>query len=269
MVIEQDSNLIQSLSRGLAALELVAQHSLTPRALADALDVDRSTAYRILTTLAAHGFVERDPHSDQYIISSRKIFALSSTIGAGSHWPSLATPWMKQLRDEIGEAVSLAVLQGDEVVYVNHLPSLEALTVGPLLGLRRPVYVSAVGKAIIAFLPEMEREDLISQLKLKAMTPNTITSPKAHRQELTRVREQGYAVDDEETFVGVRCVAAPIHDSTSQVIASMGISGPASRVTMERIHDIGLRIRTLADEFSLSLGARREFPISQDGANQP
>ena len=266
MSSEFDSNLIQSLSRGLAALELVAQHSLTPRALADALDVDRSTAYRILTTLAVHGFVERDPHSEQYIISSRKIFALSSTIGASAHWPSLATPLMKQLRDDIGEAVSLAVLQGDEVVYVNHLPSLEALTVGPLLGLRRPVYVSAVGKAIIAFLPDAECEDLIEQLELKALTPHTITSQKALWQELARVQEQGYAVDDEETFVGVRCVAAPIYDNTNRVIASMGISGPASRVTPERIPGIGLRLRTLADEFSLSLGARRELPIRQDGA---
>jgi DNA-binding IclR family transcriptional regulator len=267
MSSEFDSNLIQSLSRGLTALELVAQHSLTPKALADELDVDRSTAYRILTTLAAHGFVERDPLSEQYIISSRKIFALSSTIGASSHWPSLATPWMKQLRTEIGEAVSLAVLQGDEVVYVNHLPSLEALTVGPLLGLRRPVYVSAVGKAITAFLPEVEREDLIHRLKLTPMTPKTITSRAALREELARVEELGYAVDDEETFIGVRCVAAPIHDSTNQVIASLGISGPASRVTPERIHEIGLRIRALADEFSLSLGARRERPISHDGAD--
>lgn len=268
-MIEQDSNLIQSLSRGLAALELVAQRSLTPKALADALDVDRSTAYRILSTLAAHGFVERDPHSDQYILSSRKIVALSSTIGANSHWPSLATPWLKQLRDDIGEAVSLAVLQGDEVVYVNHLPSLEALTVGPLLGLRRPVYVSAVGKAIIAFLPDAEREALIGQLKLKALTPHTITGQKTLRQELARVQEQGYAVDDEETFVEVRCVAAPIYDSTHRVIASLGISGPASRVTLERIPDIGSRVRALADEFSLSLGARRDLSISQDGAGRP
>jgi DNA-binding IclR family transcriptional regulator len=269
MSLEFDSNLIQSLSRGLTALELVAQHSLTPRALADALDVDRSTAYRILTTLAAHGFVERDPLSEQYIISSRKIFALSSTIGASSHWPSLATPWMKQLRAEIGEAVSLAVLQGDEVVYVNHLPSTEALTVGPLLGLRRPVYVSAVGKAIIALLPEAEREALIRRLQLNALTPNTIISQKKLREELARVQELGYAVDDEETFVGVRCVAAPIHDSTNQVIASMGISGPASRVTPERMREIGLRIRTLADEFSVSLGARRELPLSTDGSGHP
>jgi DNA-binding IclR family transcriptional regulator len=267
-VTEQDTNLIQSLSRGLAALELVAKHSLTPRALAEALAVDRSTAYRILTTLAAHGFVGRDPLSDQYILSSHKIYALESTIHGTLHWPSLATPWMKQLRDDLGEAVSLAVLQGDEVVYVNHLPSLEALTVGPLLGLRRPVHVSAVGKAIVAFLPDDELETLIEHLTLQAMTPNTLTSREALRQELARVQAQGYAKDDEETFVGVRCVAAPIWDNGNNVIAAMGISGPASRVTIESIPDIGQRVRTLADEFSLSLGARRELPIREDGTGR-
>ncbi|MFN8371277.1 MAG: IclR family transcriptional regulator [Anaerolineae bacterium] len=257
--MSEDPNIIQSLSRGLEALERVSQHSMTPKALADALGVDRSTAYRILCTLAAHGFVERDPLSEQYIVSSRKIFALGSTIGASSHWPSLATPWLKQLRDETGEAVNIAVLQGSEVVYVNNLPSLEAITVGPLLGLRRPIYVSAVGKAIVAFLPEDEREDIINQLNLKSMTSHTITSRDVLRAELQQVREQGYAVDDEETFIGVRCIAAPLYDHSNQVIASMGLSGPASRVTRERTAEIGQRVRTLAEEFSLSLGARRDL----------
>jgi DNA-binding IclR family transcriptional regulator len=257
--MSEDPNIIQSLSRGLEALERVAQHSMTRKALADALGVDCSTAYRILCTLAAHGFVERDPLSEQYIVSSRKIFALSSTIGANSHLPSLSTPWLKQLRDELGEAVSIAVLQGDEVVYVNHLPSLEALTVGALMGLRHPVYVSAVGKAIIAFLSETEREALISQLRLKPLTSHTITHRDTLRAELDGVRERGYAVDDEETFLGVRCVAAPLFDHTHQVIASMGLSGPASRVTPERLAELGLRVRTLANEFSMALGARRDL----------
>lgn len=251
-----DPNLIQSLSRGLAALDLVAEHSTTPRALAEAMGVDRSTAYRILVTLAAHGFVERDPLSEQYTISSRKILALGSRINANLHWPTLASPWLKQLRDETGEAVNIAVLQGSEVVYVNHLPSHEAITVGPLLGLRRPLHVSAVGKAIVAFLMAGERDALLAGLDLKGATPHSITNQEQFLDELNRVRAQGFAVDDEETFIGVRCVAAPIHDHTNQVIASMGLSGPASRVTRERVGDLGARVRALASEFSISLGAR-------------
>jgi len=253
--MSEDPNIIQSLSRGLEALERVLQHSMTPKALADALGVDRSTAYRILCTLAAHGFVERDPLSEQYIISVRKVFAMSSMVGANTHWPSQAGPWLRQLRDETGEAVNIAVLQELEVVYVNHLPSFEAITVGPLLGLRRPVYASAVGKAIIAFLPESEREELIQSVQMKALSSKTITHLDALRRNLAEVVARGYAIDDEETFIGVRCVAAPIRDHTNQVIAAMGLSGPTSRIDNERIPVLGQRVHTLATEFSASLGA--------------
>src|SRR5258706_12414513 len=162
----QDPNIIQSLSRGLTALDLVAEHSTTPRALAEALGVDRSTAYRILCTLAAHGFVERDSLSEQYVVSSRKISALGSAISANLHWPTLATPWLKQLRDKVNEAVNLAVLQGTEVVYVSHLPSNQTITVSSTLGVRRPIHCSAVGKAIVAFLPPVDLDALLDKVDL-------------------------------------------------------------------------------------------------------
>jgi IclR family acetate operon transcriptional repressor len=265
---ERDSNIIQSLSRGLAALELIAQHSITPKELGDELSIDRSSAYRILCTLAAHGFVERDPLSEQYIINGRKIFAMSSVIGANIHWPSQATPWLRQLRDETGEAVNIAVLQGQEVVYVNHLPSLEAITVGPLLGLRRPVYSSAVGKAIIAFLPDNEREALIKPLQLKALSPKTIIGLDLLRRNLDEVVQLGYAVDDEETFIGIRCVAAPIRDHSNQVIAALGLSGPTTRINGDRITVLGQLVSTLAVEFSSSLGAHPEPSLNTSSAPQ-
>lgn len=262
-MVEHDSNIIQSLSRGLTALAMIAQRSITPKELGDELGVDRSTAYRILCTLAAHGFVERDPLSEQYIISSRKIFAMGSAIGAMMHWPSQATPWLRQLRDETGETVSIAVLQGAEVVYVNHLPSLEAITVGPLLGLRRPVNASAVGKAIVAFLPKDERETLIRSLNMHALTPKTITDLATLRADLEQATQQGYAIDDEETFLGVRCIAAPVRDHSNQVIAAMGLSGPASRLEVQHIPALGQLVCRLANEFSASLGAHiQPDPVS-------
>lgn len=254
---DHDPNIIQSLSRGLAALELIAEHSMTPRTLAEALGVDRSTAYRILCTLAHHGFVERDPFSDQYIISSRKILTMGSTVSANLHWPSLAMPWLRQLRDQTGEAVNLAVLQNDEMVYVSHLPGSETITVGPMLGVRRPVYCSAVGKAVAAYLPDSDREQLLQRLKLTPLTLHTITDRERLWEALQRVKAQGYAVDDEETFQGVRCVAAPIHDQSGQVIAAIGLSGPGLRVTLDRIPALGALVRSLAGEFSASLGAPR------------
>ena len=149
---EIQSKVIKSLSRGLTALELVLEQSATPQSLAKALDVDRTTAYRILNTLSAHGFVLRDPLDDQYVINVRKVFGFAHAMVGKLHFPTLAAPYLQRLRQETGEAASLAVLQDAEVVYVNHLPSQEAITVAPMLGVRRPVYVSAVGKAICAHL---------------------------------------------------------------------------------------------------------------------
>jgi IclR family transcriptional regulator, acetate operon repressor len=96
---------------------------------------------------------------------------------------------------------------------------------------------------------------LLSRIELKAITPNTITDRGRFRQELQTVRSRGYAVDDEETFPGVRCVASPIHDHSHQVIAAMGISGPSSRLSMERMHEYGRHVYALASEFSTLLGA--------------
>jgi IclR family transcriptional regulator, KDG regulon repressor len=250
-----NTNIIQSLSRGLTALELLANGSMTPKALGMALGIDRSSAYRILCTLAAYGFVERDPLSDQYIISSRKIFAMGSSIGANLHWPTLATPWLRQLRDQTNEAVSLAVLQRDEAIYVAHLPSNEAITIGPLLGVRRPVYCSAVGKAIAAFLPESERQRLMKLVKFTPLTHRTLSTADEFLKELQQVRDVGYAVDDEETFAGVRCIAAPVYDHSGQVVAAMGFSGPSIRLSMDRLRELGPQVHALANEFSASLGA--------------
>ena len=252
---EIQSNVVKSLSRGLTALELVLEQSATPQSLAKALDVDRTTAYRILNTLAAHGFVLRDPLDDQYVINVRKVFGFAHGIIGKLHFPSLAAPYLDRLRAKTGEAASLAVLQDAEVVYVSHVPSEEAITVAPMLGVRRPVYVSAVGKAIWSHLAPAEQKRLFELVEWEALTRKTLTDVAEMRAELRITRDRGYAIDDEETFEGVRCVAAAVRDHRNEIIAAMGISGPSTRLSMERVHDCGLYLRDLSHDFSVSLGA--------------
>ena len=252
---EIQSNVIKSLSRGLTALELVLEQSATPQSLAKALDVDRTTAYRILNTLSAHGFVLRDPLDDQYVINVRKVFGFAHSMVGKLHFPTLAAPYLQRLRQETGEAASLAVLQDAEVVYVNHLPSEEAITVAPMLGVRRPVYVSAVGKAICAHLSRDDQERLFDLIDWQPLTGKTICNSGDFHVELELTRGRGYAVDDEETFDGVRCVAAPVRNHGDEIIAAMGISGPATRLTPSRLHQYGAFVRELSHDFSVSLGA--------------
>ena len=125
-------------------------------------------------------------------------------------FPSLAAPYLERLRAQTGEAASLAILQDAEVVYVSHLPSDEAITVAPMLGLRRPIHVSAVGKAIWSHLDCEEQARLFELVDWETLTRKTLTDAEAMRAELRVTRERGYAIDDEETFDGVRCVAAPV-----------------------------------------------------------
>ena len=252
---EIQGNVIKSLSRGLTALELVLEQSATPQSLAKALAVDRATAYRILNTLAAHGFVLRDPLDDQYVINVRKVFGFAHGIIGKLHFPSLAAPYLERLRAQTGEAASLAILQDAEVVYVSHLPSDEAITVAPMLGLRRPIHVSAVGKAIWSHLLPAEQTRLFELAEWEALTRKTLTDAEAMRAELRVTRERGYAIDDEETFDGVRCVAAPVRDHRDQIIAAMGISGPSTRLSLARAHNFGAYLRDLSHDFSVSLGA--------------
>lgn len=261
---ESQSTVVKSLSRGLTALELVLEHSATPQSLAKSLDVDRTTAYRILNTLAAHGFVLRDPLDDQYVINARKVFSFAHAITGKLHFPTLATPYLDKLRRKTGEAASLAVLQDVEVIYVNHVPSEEAITVAPMLGLRRPVYVSAVGKAIWAYLPEAERERLFKLVEWTPLTPKTIIDVDAFRGALRLTRKCGYAIDDEETFEGVRCVAAPVWNHRDEVIAAMGVSGPATRLALNQLHEYGAYVRKLSQDFSVSLGAPEAEKVWSD-----
>ena len=257
---ESQGNIIKSLSRGLTALELVLEQSATPQSLAKTLDVDRTTAYRILNTLAAHGFVLRDPLDDQYVINVQKVFSFAHGVVGKLHFPTLATPYLERLRAKTGEAASLAVLQAAEVVYVNHLPSEEAITVAPMLGVRRPVYVSAVGKAIWSHLPGAEQDQLFGLIAPVPLTAKTLCDAAQIRADLNAARGRGYAIDDEETFDGVRCVAAPVRNHRNEVIAAMGISGPATRLTLDRLHAYGLYLRDLSQDFSIALGAPEAAP---------
>jgi DNA-binding IclR family transcriptional regulator len=235
---------------------MAVRGGVKPVDLAQVLGVDRSTAYRLLYTLKVKGYLDQDPTTHEFLPNPSKFFALSSEVAGPMNWSAIATSFLQVLRDRTRETANLGVLQEHEVVYVGQVQGQEALIVNHSLGTRRPLHCSALGKAILAFLPTAEAEWLIRQTQLTAKTPRTITDPQALRQHLRQVRRQGFAVDDEETFEGVRCIAAPILNHQGQVIASMGISGPSTRMTLERIATLAEIVVEAAGQTSAALGAR-------------
>jgi IclR family transcriptional regulator, KDG regulon repressor len=250
-----DTKPIQSLERGLIALELAVRGMGKPAELAKILKVDRSTAYRLLYTLKLRGYLDQDLLTREFVPNTAKFFVLSSEVAGLISWPTVAASFLMTLRDRTGETANLGVLQEAEVVYVGQQQTQEAVIVNHSLGTRRPLHCSALGKAILAFLPEAQVDCLIAEHGLAVRTHRTIANPQILKLHLNSIREQGYAVDDEETLHGVRCVAAPIYDHREQVIAAIGISGPSTRVTQDKIPTLGSIVVDVAAQASAALGA--------------
>jgi len=171
-----------------------------------------------------------------------------------------ARPLMTRVAYEVGETVHLALLDRAEVLYIERVESQRSLTMGSKLGARNPVYCTALGKAILAFSPESEVDGVLAGSRLEARTRNTITKVLALKRELERIRERGYAIDDEEIEEGVRCVAAPILDASDCAVAAISVSGPSSRIHSDRYQLIGKTVMKAAFELSTKLGHHSSVP---------
>jgi len=244
-----------SLAKGIKLLEVLADtgRAMGVSELSRALGLDKSTVYRLLATLKSRGYVEQDPETRKYTIGPRMI-AVSSRILGNNDVYLQARPVMKKLLQETRETVHLAMLMENQVVYIAQEISPEVVSVNTEIGQREPVYCTAVGKALVAFLPEEELEAVICRLDFQPYTPRTITDPDRFRAHCQQIRAQGYAVDDEELYPGVRCIAAPIRGHDGSVLASLGISGPTTRLQSEVISRLGRIVMKYAQEVSGRLG---------------
>lgn len=242
----------QVVERVLKAIELLAARPATPDELADALDVHRRTVTRMLGTMESAGYVQRDPTIPQLYHLSFRIVTLAGMLLHRNDVVRIARPRVARLRDRTGEAAHLSVPAKRKVVHVIHEHSTNRLMVKAEAGDEALLHCSAVGKTLLAFRP-----DLLAQLAgttLVRLTEKTITSSARLEQHLQETRERGYAVDDEEIEIGTRCVAAPVRDYAGEVIAALGISGPALRITPDRVEELAVMVREEADAVSALLG---------------
>jgi IclR family transcriptional regulator, pca regulon regulatory protein len=253
----------QSLERGLAILSC-----FTPKRpvlgiadIADELGMSRSTTHRYVITLLALGYLEQGA-SRKYRLGLRVtdlgMSALNST-GLREH----ASPYLEELRQRTSYTISLAVLDGPEILYVDQArsfrrgqgqPGVDART-----GSRLPAYCTAMGKLLLANLPESDQRELIGQLKLTKYGPNTITAKKALREELDEVLDANFAVDDEELAKDLYSIAAPVRNEARQVVAAVEIAVPSSTISLGELVDaLGPHLVSTADRISARLGYRRD-----------
>ena len=232
------SKVIASLDRGLRILEMLAA-TAEPLGLTEAareLDVDKSTAYRLLTTLQGREFVEQ-LDTKKYRLGLKCIelgYVAQEALDVRQH----ARPVLEELAADIGQTIHLAVLSGDEASYVDRVYGNSVITIMTTMGKRAPAHCTATGKAIFAHLPPERLSALYPDGRLEKCTEKTITDLEQLHAHLKLVKEQGYAVDDEERYAGVCCLAVPIFDHSRQVAGAIGVSGPSSQMCPERIAEL-------------------------------
>jgi len=242
---------VRSLERAFELLEHLAdaggQLALTE--LAEVSGLPMPTIYRLMRTLVNRGYVRQEP-SKRYALGPRLI-PLGET--SGRLLGSWAHPALTQLVDEVGETANMAILEGGEAVYVAQVPSRHSMRMFTEVGRRVHPHCTGVGKALLAQLPASVVSEIIARTGMPAYTAHTITEPAALMEELTLIRQRGYALDDEEQEIGVRCVAVPL--TGTPTLAAISVSGPQGRLTHEAIKEVVPIMRRAAGQLARRLSA--------------
>jgi DNA-binding IclR family transcriptional regulator len=243
-----------AVARIFRTLELLAEGPSTPSELARALDIDRSTALRLLRQLTASGYVARDPVARTYATVGARLLRLVSRAPDHANLSELVDPILRAVRTQYGEATMLAVPARGSMVYAAFFPSRQVLGIREQLGALRPMHCSAVGKAYLSGLTESELEDELQRLTFEGGTPNAAHDRPALYKAVMEARSRGYAVDHDETSIGVSCVAVPLRLGDS-LIGAIGVTGPTTRLDEDLLERIGVELIAAAAQLRMPPGA--------------
>lgn len=243
-----------ALEKALDVLEVIGMSAegMGQTELASQLQLPRTTVYRLLATLVARGLVRRDPQRKVYCLGLR-CFEMARKAYAMPDLVSAAALELRALRDITGETSYLATLDGREVISLERCDGAHSQRSAAQLGQRKPVHCTSQGKAILSAMPDAMRDALIRELTLKDLTPLTITDRRRLQAEIRIVKARGYAIDDEEIVLGVRCVGAAIVDSAGQVRGAVSVAGPAWRLTRARLELLGPEVAEAARRIGAQL----------------
>lgn len=226
--------------------------------LAKRLGLAKSTVHRLASTLVRERLLERNARDGKYHLGL-VLFELGSLVRRKMDVSAEAWPQLKALMESTGETVHLGVLDEHSVIYINRIESRQAIRIGFGQGIRAPLHCTALGKALLAFQPGEFIEETIAR-GLPRRTAGTITSPHAFRQELAAIRVRGYAIEDEEIETGLRSIATVVRNDGGDVIAAIGVAGPAHRMTRKALLACSRELTSAADAVSRRLGYQ---PVQQ------
>lgn len=252
--MDKNNSSVRSVDRALAIVETLAKHGkgLGLVELANEVGLNKSTTYRMLCSIMAHGWISKDPSSGNYRLTL-KMFELGSKVT--SNVLTVTRPFFEELSYKIGETFHLVVQEDADVVYLyKEESSIESIKMGSRVGFRTSMFVTGVGKAILAFLDSKEVERLWNKTSDLPKTKNTIVSLDEMYRELEIVKERGWALDNEENEIGVRCVAVPILSRENYPVAAISISGSVFHITQDKYEDFAFILKDTARKIAIQLG---------------
>lgn len=242
-----------NLQRGLQVLEFLAtsQGSASVTELAERLGFPTASLYRIASVLTDMGYIARDPSSKRYRLTNKMLrFGQPQSHQRGL--VEAAIPALRGLWKTTGETSQVCCLADSEAVVLEQFVSVHPFKYSTDIGARSPCSSCAPGKAIVAWLPDDQREELIARLTFKRFTKTTITSVRRFREEVKRIRDVGYAIDDAEGLEGIHCIAAPVLDCQGEPVGALTIAAPATRLPKAEIQTRAAHVVAAADAASRS-----------------
>jgi IclR family acetate operon transcriptional repressor len=221
--------------------------------LAERLQLPRGSVFRHLRVLVDHGYAVCNPDSKRYSVGPRLIY-LGHVARSGLALTGICQPFLETLHGQFNETSHIGVLTGGEVVHIAVVASSHPVKMASQVGERTSAHTSALGKVLLSGLDTSAVKEVIARRGLNSFTASTITTLDSLVRELDEVRERGYAIDDEESAVGLRCVGCPIRDEGDRVVAAISVSAPAQRLSVAEARRVAPALRQVAAEISRRLG---------------
>lgn len=259
---QKDPGGIQVLDRAIAVMGVVsASDGMTLTSIAHQAGMATSTVHRILTSLEGHGMLSMDQERKLWF-TGVAAFQIGNGFLRNRKVVDLGRPIMRDLVAETGESVNLGIEDNGGIVYLAQIECHNPIRAFHRPGTRTMIHSSAMGKAILSTWQEPDVRKLLEKVGMPGFTRKTLTNDRRFFADLQKSRERQWALDDEEATVGMRCVAAPIFNEFKEVVAAVSISGPITRLTYDRIGELGPKIKRAAGEITKTIGgsARQDGP---------
>ena len=251
------SQIIGSVAKALQILNLftIEKNEWGITELANALNMQKSTVFRLVDTMAMQGYLRKTSSEAHYRLGL-KIFELGSVVFSNFNLKDVANSYIHSLSEKCGETVHMGIINENSVMSIEKSDSKNSLMSTVLIGKTSPLYCTSVGKVLLAFIDEDKCVRLLKNIKFNKYTEYTITDCNLLLEELEKIRDNGYAVDNMEHEFGIRCIAAPIFDCNNICVASMSISGPSIRITPDKDEEYARMLMDTCSIISKELGYR-------------